>query len=291
MPEESADKRKEKSKEKTKDTSAEKTAEKTSGPTKSEFEQLSSAVKKLQAENKDLRRKLKRRRDSSSSSSSSSTSSSSSSSSSGDDDDEEKKPREVPILDQSMSKHEKKKFVHANLPFNYNDTFVSIIKDKEGNKVLRHILQEALRTAMEKEEGTYDTAMRSRVLAHKVVNTLFTSDYIKVFKMFDPRQNYHQRKGTAMTEDVYTWIMTTVEDEAIQHFKKFGQPNRFIWKEFLDKLRELWKWARNNMRKAKVKAEKKKKKMSAMAKEKKKRKEDSKQKGLKESKAKYKKRK
>ena len=98
--------------------------------------------------------------------------------------------------------------------------------------------------------------MKSRVLAHKLVHTLFSSKYCATYKMFDPRPAYNQKPGTAMVQPVYEWFRDILSDLAGDHYRALNHPNRFIWEEMLGKLREVWKWARNNMKKVKTRADK-----------------------------------
>ncbi len=194
----------------------------------------------------------------------------SSSSEEEDDDDDDVEQEEMEqetrqprtfVLDPILKRVHKKAAIKDALPFDNNESFLSVLEDKEGEVILRHLLQAALKEAIEKEEGTYDTAMRSRILAYKVVNTLFSNLYVKVLKFYDPRPSYHQKEGTAMAEEVYNWFQIIITDCASEYFKEHNQHNRFIWTEMLLKLRQVWRWRRNNMRKVKNRKEKKQEKM------------------------------
>ena len=242
----------------------------------------------LQRENEDLRKKVLKRKKTESSSSSSSSSTSSDSES--EDNSSTTGPPEV-LLDGNLPYKKKKAFITEAIPFNTNSEFVAVIKDKEGERILRHILQREMEKAISEEEGTFDTAMKSRVLAHKVLRTLFSNEFYYRFKFFDPRPDYNQKAGTAMTQEPSEWMRDVVSDAALLHFNTKGQSNRFTWAEFLLKLREIWRWNRRNVTKARNKASKdkmKKKKAAKAAEEKSKRKRETKPRAAPEKKEKAK---
>ncbi len=214
------------------------------GPTKSEFDEIKEMVLKLQKENKNLKKRLSSKRRYSSSSSSSSSSEESS-----DVDKDDKTKGNIFHLDPLLKRQYKQQSIKEALPFDNNESILSVLDDKEGEVILRHILQKEIRQAIREEYGTFDTAMKSRVLAHKVVNTLFSSKYRANLKFFDPRPDYNQKQGTAMVQPVYTFFHDILCDMSSEHYRELGQENRFDWAQMLVKLREVWRWARNNMKK------------------------------------------
>ncbi len=209
-------------------------------------------VLNLKKENEDLRKKLAKKKRAR-------TSSSSSSSSSEDEEGNKGDPKGF-RLDAMLKRTYKKKAIKQALPFDSNEAMQSVIEDKDGDTILRHLFQAAVKEAIEKEEGTYDTAMRSRVLAHKIVRTLFSDTYLGRYKFFNPRPAYRQAQGTAMAQNVYEWFRDVVSDLASAYYAERQQQNRFDWEELLVKLRQVWTWDRNNIRKRKQRNIKKAKK-------------------------------
>ncbi len=152
----------------------------------------------------------------------------------------------VVISDPAMSYEQKYEAVESALPVSNNEAFLNIIQDKDGPNCLIWILQLALNKSVAEEGATYDTTSTSSVLASKVIHTLFSIDYVKKYKVYDPRENYTQQEGTAMVEDVYTWLMTAMTAITIEFYNNFQMENKFKWAEFFPKFRNVWTWTRSN---------------------------------------------
>ncbi len=164
----------------------------------------------------------------------------------GEDTDSDGGSPEVVLSDPEMSPEEKYEAVLAALPLSSNEGFLNVLQDKDGPNCLMWILQLTLNKAVVEEGATYDTTSASSVLASKIIHTLFSIEYVKQFKVFDPRENYTQQEGTAMERDIYMWMMSAMEAITAEFYSNFGMENKFKWSEFFPKFRNVWTWTRSN---------------------------------------------
>ncbi len=160
------------------------------------------------------------------------------------DDDEE--PKEDPIFQDGMTYEEKYEAVRAALPFNSNSMFANVLGDPDGPRCLLWALQLCLNKGVAQEGLTYDTTSTKSSLASKVVHELFSIAYVKRYKLYDPRENYVQSEGTAMSKETFYWLKSALEQIASEFFANFQMESKFVWTEFLVYLRKVWRWTRSN---------------------------------------------
>ncbi len=157
-----------------------------------------------------------------------------------------------------MSPEDKGARIRAALPLATNEAFLSVITDPVGEVILQGILQDAILDGLGKGEFNLDTTAKSRSLSNTVVHTLFSDDYVFNYRFFNPRENYNQAEGTAMTQPIYDWLHDTILTLVAEVISREGIGRApFDWEEFLGMLRDTWKWSRNNIRKKRKRAAKK----------------------------------
>ncbi len=152
----------------------------------------------------------------------------------------------VIIDDANMSRLNKLDIIEAALPLDSNGQFANILFDHEGASILEEILKAALNKAVQEEGATFDTSTKKTTLASKVVHVLFSIRYVLRYKAYDPRPNYMQAPGTAMTEQIYKWLMNAMESIAMEFYESFGIPSKFDWSKFFVMMRAVWRWTRSN---------------------------------------------
>ncbi len=165
-----------------------------------------------------------------------------------DDESEPEAPDAVAegLFHDGMTYEEKYNTVTSLMPINSNAVFRAIVQDVDGSKCLLWTLQLSLNKAVAEEGATYDTTSNSSAIASKVLHVLFTIDYVKKFRVYDPRDNYVQQVGTAMPQEVYEWLKDSLSIITEEFYNNFQMQNRFNWDEFYVKFRNVWRWTRSN---------------------------------------------
>ncbi len=165
----------------------------------------------------------------------------------GESDDEEPNSALAAVLaDPDATEDDKYDAIRRALPVPNNVVLMQILDTKDGRGCLFWILQLGLNKAVAEEGASYDTTSPSSALASKVMHMLFSIDYVKRFKIYDPRENYTQQDGTAMQRDVFEWLQESLTAIASEFYKNFNLESSFDWKQFLSKFREVWRWTRSN---------------------------------------------
>ncbi len=217
------------------------------------LEKMMELIRKLQEENVNLRKQLtskeKKRK------------ASSSSSEPGEDVEEPeqggKAQEEVVIIEADQPKDLKWRIIESAIPLSSNEGFLNILGDGEGREILSKILDEEIRRFALLEAISFDTSATakgeprlSRTFASKLVHVLFSEHYIFTYKFYDRRENYKQKPGTAMHEEVYTWLESVVTESIKEFHRVRDRENPFNWDEFLvNDLRIVWRWTRSNITK------------------------------------------
>ncbi len=215
-------------------------------------------IQELRAENQELRKKLessggKKRKLSSSS-----------------EDEAEKgeerapataanEPVEVVIIDEGQTKDMKWRLIEAAVPLSSNEGFLNVLADEEGRDIMSKLLDQDIRRLALFEGIEFDTTPTekgetrpTRQLASSLIHAIFSNDYIEAYKFYDPRENYKQKEGTAMAEEVYVWFESVITESVAEVHRMRGRDNPFVWDEFLSlDLRTVWRWTRSNITKSK----------------------------------------
>ncbi len=136
--------------------------------------------------------------------------------------------------------------IEQALPLSFDAEFIDIIRDTEGDECLDRIVEatviEALENRSSKEKEKNEKKWMSKVL-HK----LFSNEYMSDYKVYDPRENYQQKAGTAMSKEVYEWTKKSVTTSATAYFEE-GNEETFDWPTFLIKMRDVWRYTRCNLK-------------------------------------------
>ncbi len=164
----------------------------------------------------------------------------------GDESDEGPEELSAILNNKDATYDEKYTVVRSVLPINSNSIFKMILDAEEGPKCLYWALQLGLNKAVAEEGATYDTSTESSALPSKMVHILFSLEYVKKYKLYDPRDNYTQQVGTAMDRQVYDWMKAAMENIAAEFYTNFNIPSPFDWKQFFVALRKVWRWTRSN---------------------------------------------
>ncbi len=150
------------------------------------------------------------------------------------------------IFTAGMSYQEKYDVVQSILPVKNNATFKAILEDDDGKNCVLWSLQLTLNKAVAEEGASYDTSSPSSALASKVLHTLFSIDYVKKYKVYDPRENYVQQAGTVMDDAIYDWMLDALNLISDEFYRNFKMDNKFDWGEFYSKFRDVWRWTKSN---------------------------------------------
>ncbi len=160
--------------------------------------------------------------------------------------DPEEDANQIVIEDPDLPYEAKYNAVRAALPIDTNKAFQNILQDRDGPTCLLWALKVILNSAVAEEGITYDTTSTGTALESKVIHGLFSVEYIKAYKNFDPRENYVQEPGTAMEENIYVWLKDAMTSITTEFYATFGLENKFNWVEFFVKVRKVWRWTRSN---------------------------------------------
>ncbi len=221
-----ADKAAEKKKKADKPAEEEAVTSSRTGPTMTQFEQMREEIEELRAA---LARKRKR-----------------------EEDDDDAGANDIILSHPGLSKKAKYTLIEEAVPLSTPGQFKNVLNDPDGPKILEVILNMELQQAVREEGLSYDTNADSSALASKVIHKIFSIEYIKNFKVFDPRENYTQAVGTAMAEETYKWLknaMVPIVHDFYQEINAVSQvyvPNNFKWDVFFAKFRHVWRWTRSN---------------------------------------------
>ncbi len=162
-----------------------------------------------------------------------------------------KRPEQRTIIDfPAEALHVKYNKIEAALPLNYNEEFDNILGDADGRKALDMIVDNIII-----EEVSSDDEERRKRWISKVAHTLFSNDYMEDYKVYDERTNYKQKVGTAMSKEIYDWLVESVTSTLDSQSLNDVWP----WKVILKKLRDVFRYTRSNVKKRREEKEEKEK--------------------------------
>ena len=160
-----------------------------------------------------------------------------------EDDGEEKT---VILPDIGMSRDAKFELIEAGLPVDNEEALLNIIRDPDGPELIEMAMELAANKALDAKKFTYDTSEKGNAVASQFGHLIFSKKYMEKYKLFDPRPNYKQREGTAMSQEVYDWFKGIMIALAYSYHERNNLAGKFFWNEFYDKLRKVWRWSRGN---------------------------------------------
>ena len=140
--------------------------------------------------------------------------------------------------------HVKYNKIEAALPLNSNEEFAQILADEDGPRALDMILDNLIVEEITSETDEDKKKKSPLWWLGKPIHAIFSNEYMENNKVYDSRANYKQKAGTAMTEEIYLWleksITSTIESQ--------GLSEEFPWKRIINKLRDIFRYTRCNVR-------------------------------------------